>query len=69
MAGTQIGGRKAAATNKERYGEDFYERSGRAGGKKSRGGAFSKDRDFASAMGKIGGKVSKRDKRRRRVAA
>lgn len=28
MSGTKIGGKHAAATNKARYGEDFYEKIG-----------------------------------------
>lgn len=34
MAGTIKGGRQAAATNKELYGEDFYKRIGAKGGLK-----------------------------------
>ena len=33
MAGTQIGGKKTAQTNKERYGENYYQFIGRLGGK------------------------------------
>lgn len=33
MAGTKAGGLKAAATNKAKYGEGFYARIGRMGGK------------------------------------
>ena len=32
MAGTKIGGMKAAATNKKRYGKGFYAKIGRIGG-------------------------------------
>lgn len=32
MAGTKQGGLKAAATNKERHGKDFYKNIGRQGG-------------------------------------
>lgn len=60
MAGTQLGGRKAAATNKALYGINFYRQIGRSGGLISRGGGFSDDHEFASAMGKIGGKISRK---------
>lgn len=62
MAGTNIGGRKAAATNKIRYGEDFYEQIGRKGGKISRGGGFAMNRDLAREAGRKGGLVSRRPK-------
>ena len=32
MAGTKAGGLKAAATNKSKYGKEFYARIGRKGG-------------------------------------
>lgn len=35
IAGNALGGKKAAKTNKERYGEDFYKIAGRKGGKVS----------------------------------
>lgn len=44
MAGTKEGGKKAAATNKAKYGENFYAEMGRIGGKISkRGPAKKKD--------------------------
>jgi general stress protein YciG len=62
MPGTNVGGRKAAATNKKRHGRDFYERIGRAGGKKSRSGGFAANRELASIAGRKGGKLSRRSK-------
>ena len=38
MAGTKAGGAKAAATNKAKYGKDFYSRIGQKGGRISRRG-------------------------------
>ena len=38
MAGTKAGGAKAAATNREKYGKDFYSRIGQKGGRISRRG-------------------------------
>lgn len=40
MAGTKEGGRAAAATNKARYGSDFYINIGAKGGKKGHTGGF-----------------------------
>lgn len=60
MPGTVEGGRKAAATNKELYGEDFYQRAGHAGGLKSKGGGFALDRDLAARAGRKGGKISRK---------
>ncbi len=62
MAGTQNGGRKAAATNKQRYGLSFYEQIGRKGGKISRGGGFAVNRDLAVEAGRKGGRASRRPK-------
>ena len=62
MAGTQNGGRKAAATNKMRYGANFYETIGALGGRKSRGGGFAKNPDLAREAGRRGGMASRRRK-------
>lgn len=60
MAGTIEGGRKAAQTNKQRYGKNFYEVIGAAGGRKSRGGGFQNNRELARTAGSKGGKTSRR---------
>lgn len=62
MAGTKLGGRKAAATNKEKHGDDFYKRIGAKGGSKSHRETrpFTVNPELASAAGAKGGKSSKR---------
>ncbi|GAB3068034.1 hypothetical protein GCM10027080_05770 [Pedococcus soli] len=62
MAGTRTGGAKAAATNKIRYGFDFYKMIGRKGGTISRGGGFVGEggRERARVAGAKGGKASRR---------
>lgn len=62
MAGTKEGGLKAARTNKERYGENFYGSIGARGGSISRGGGFAKDPELARRAGRIGGMASRRKK-------
>ena len=62
MSGTKIGGLKAAKTNKQRYGANFYEHIGRAGGTISRGGGFAKNRALAVEAGRKGGQASRRRK-------
>ena len=57
MAGTKMGGVKAAATNKQRHGLHFYESIGRMGGKISRGGGFATNRELAVEAGRRGGKA------------
>lgn len=57
-------GKKAEATNKERYGEGFYVGIGESGGKKSRGGGFAKNPEVAREAGRKGGANSKRGKAR-----
>lgn len=62
MAGNRIGGLKAAATNKARYGLNFYGQIGRKGGKISRGGGFASNPQLAVEAGRKGGKASRRGK-------
>lgn len=60
MAGTLKGGKRAAQTNKKRYGEDFYRRIGSIGGKNGKTGGFYNNRELAMRAGRIGGLKSKR---------
>ena len=60
MAGTKAGGKKASATNKERHGEDFYQRIGRIGGENGHTGGFASDPELARRAGAIGGRKSRR---------
>lgn len=60
MAGTKSGGAKAAATNKNKYGKDFYARIGSMGGKIGRTGGFYANRDLARQAGRKGGLKSRR---------
>lgn len=73
MAGTITGGKAAAQTNKELYGEDFYQRIGGLNvaswvrnGRKPRGFAWMKLNGYAdkvSAAGRKGGTISRRTKK------
>lgn len=63
MAGTISGGKAAAATNKLKYGADFYARIGAIGGKKGHTGGFFANRELARIAGARGGRISKRTKR------
>lgn len=60
MAGTKAGGQKAAATNKSKYGKDFYAKIGKVGGKLGRTGGFYANRDLARKAGRKGGRISRR---------
>lgn len=62
MAGTKAGGKKAAATNKERYGKDWYAKIGRKGGSKTNTlpKGFAANRELARIAGAKGGKISSR---------
>ena len=62
MAGTREGGLKAQATNKLRYGDNFYKGIGKLGGTKSRGGGFAANPELARLAGAKGGKISRRGK-------
>lgn len=65
MAGTKAGGQKAADTNRNRYGRDFYAKIGAKGGKNGHTGGFYANRDLAREAGAKGGRIS----RRRKVSA
>ena len=60
MSGTKEGGIKAAKTNIDRHGRDFYANLGRMGGKKGHTGGFYNNPELARRAGSIGGKKSKR---------
>lgn len=69
MAGTKIGGKRAAITNKKKYGEDFYRDIGAKGGKRGKTGGFASNlkgadgltgRERARLAGTKGGQISKR---------
>ncbi len=62
MAGTKAGGKKAAATNKAKYGKDFYANIGRKGGKNGRTGGFAANPALAKIAGAKGGRISRRGK-------
>lgn len=71
MSGNTTGGRKAAETNKRKYGEGFYAKIGSYGGKKSTTGGFASDvvgedgltgRERAKIAGAKGGTISRRGK-------
>lgn len=64
MAGTKAGARKAAATNKARYGENFYATIGRKGGQNGTTGGFAANRELARKAGRLGGTISRRGKRK-----
>lgn len=63
MSGTKNGGRAAAATNKAKYGADFYAKIGAQGGKKGRTGGFFANRELARLAGAKGGRISRRTKK------
>lgn len=69
MSGTTLGGKKAAAHNRKKYGRDFYARIGQMGGKLGRTGGFASTnvgtdgltgRQRASKAGRKGGLISRR---------
>jgi uncharacterized protein len=62
MAGTKAGGQAAAATNKKKYGSDFYAKIGAKGGQNGKTGGFFANRELAREAGRRGGRVSRRPK-------
>jgi hypothetical protein len=72
MAGTKAGGKAAAATNKAKYGADFYAKIGGKGGTLGRTGGFASDKKGADGLtgreraiekGRLGGRISRRTKK------
>lgn len=60
MAGTKAGGQKAAATNLERHGRNFYREIGAKGGSNGHTGGFAANPELAKIAGAKGGRISKR---------
>ena len=62
MSGNVTGGKKAADTNKERYGKEFYKKIGSKGGSVEHRDTrpFTKNRDLARKAGAKGGRKSTR---------
>jgi general stress protein YciG len=63
MAGTKAGGQAAAATNKAKYGPDFYAKIGAKGGQIGKTGGFFANRELARLAGARGGRISRRTKK------
>ncbi|HSW85151.1 MAG TPA: hypothetical protein VLF79_00855 [Candidatus Saccharimonadales bacterium] len=63
MSGTKAGGQAAAATNKQKYGADFYAKIGAKGGKLGKTGGFFANRELAREAGRRGGRISRRVKK------
>lgn len=62
MAGTKEGGKKAAATMRDRYGANYYENMGRIGGQACVSKGFGKNHELAVKAGAKGGRNSRRGK-------
>lgn len=60
MAGTKAGGIKAAATNRNKYGAEFYARIGQKGGRNGHTGGFAANPALAKIAGAKGGRISRR---------
>lgn len=62
MSGSRESGRKAAETNKKKYGKDFYANIGRKGGSKSHPETryFAMHPEVAKNAGAKGGAISRR---------
>ena len=72
MAGNAQGGARAAKTNIEKHGADFYKRIGAKGGKNGHTGGFASTkvgadgltgRERAIEKGREGGRISRRTKK------
>ena len=63
MSGSRSGGLKAAETNKQRYGRDWYKKIGKIGGKACVPKGFAVNSELAKRAGSKGGKISRRSKK------
>lgn len=68
MVGTKAGGQKAAKTNLERHGQDFYRAIGAKGGRNGHTGGFAANRELARIAGAKGGRKSRRGPDRREMS-
>ena len=63
MSGSRSGGLKAAETNKQKYGSDWYKKIGKLGGKACVPKGFARmDVEKIKNAGRKGGTISKRGK-------
>jgi hypothetical protein len=62
MSGSKKSARTTASTMYAKYGPDYYRKIGSKGGKNGTTGGFYANRELASRVGAIGGKVSRRRK-------
>lgn len=62
MAGTKLGGLRAAARNLEND-PDFYRKIGKIGGQRGTTGGFAATPELARIAGKKGGQISRRPKK------
>lgn len=60
MAGTKAGGQKCKQRLLERYGEDYFSKMGKKGGKAMVPKGFALNPELASRAGKLGGSISRR---------
>lgn len=68
MAGTKLGGQKAAAKNLQRD-PNFYAKIGAKGGKNGHTGGFAANPELARLAGAKGGRISRRRKTSDNAAA
>ena len=71
MSGTKSGAIKAAATNKAKYGEDYYAKMGAKGGSGHRPEKryFHTHPDVARMVGAKGGRISRRGPTKKQAEA
>lgn len=60
MAGTKAGGQKCKRTLLERYGEDYFSRLGKVGGRAEVPKGFAANPELAAEAGRKGGSISRR---------